>query len=78
MRRIKDVFDKYTFSVLTGFWAMAFLVAGFLVEPTGEIHPSVLTACGEMFGFVAAVTGLEKYKDVSRMKYLKEKEEEGE
>ena len=31
----------------------ALLVAGFLVPPTGVIDPSVLTAVGELFAFVA-------------------------
>ena len=43
---LKDVW----FYVLSGF-AIAFLVAGFLVPPLGAINPTVLTGVGEIFAF---------------------------
>ena len=33
------------------------IVAAFLVPPTGEIHPSVLTAFGEILTFAGAILG---------------------
>ena len=30
---------------------LALITLGFLVPPIGDIHPSVLTAVGELFGF---------------------------
>lgn len=43
---LKDVW----FYILSGF-AIAFLVAGFLVPPLGAINPTVLTGVGEIFAF---------------------------
>lgn len=34
------------------------LIAGFIVKPTGEIHPSVLTALGEILTFAGALFGI--------------------
>lgn len=39
--------------------SIALLVAGFLVPPPGIIHPSVLTAVGELFAFAALGVGFE-------------------
>lgn len=39
------------------------IVAAFIVPPTGEIHPSVLTAFGEILTFAGAVMGIDyRYK----------------
>lgn len=35
------------------------LIAGFTVEPIGVIHPSVLTAFGEILTFVGAIIGID-------------------
>ncbi len=35
------------------------LIAGFVVEPSGEIHPSVLVAFGETLTFAGAVFGVD-------------------
>ena len=35
------------------------IVAAFLVPPTGEIHPSVLTAFGEVLTFAGAILGID-------------------
>lgn len=35
------------------------VVAAFIVPPTGEIHPSVLTAFGEILTFAGAVLGID-------------------
>lgn len=39
--------------------SIALLVAGFVVPPRGVIHPSVLTAVGELFAFAALGVGFE-------------------
>ena len=31
--------------------SLALIALGFLVPPVGDIHPSILTAVGELFGF---------------------------
>lgn len=35
------------------------IIVAFLVPPTGEIHPSVLTAFGEILTFAGAVLGID-------------------
>lgn len=75
-KKFKDVLDKYTFSIIAGLWAMGFLIAGFIVEPPGEIHHSVLTAVGEVFGYVAAVSGIKEWGTNMREKYRMNNEEE--
>ena len=35
------------------------IVVAFVVPPTGEIHPSVLTAFGEILTFAGAVLGID-------------------
>lgn len=51
------------------------IVAAFIVPPTGEIHPTVLTAFGEILTFAGAVLGIDyNYK----FKTHKQKEEEDE
>ena len=37
----------------------ALLIAGFIVPPMGEIHPSVLIAFGEILTFVGALFGID-------------------
>lgn len=67
MRHLKQEFDKLTFKeALTYGLAIASMTAGFvllfmgmLIEPRGEIHPSVLSAFGIILMFVGAVLGLE-------------------
>ena len=39
------------------------LIAGFIAPPLGEIHPSVLTAFGEVLTFSGAILGMDyKYR----------------
>ena len=39
------------------------LIAGFIAPPLGEIHPSVLTAFGEVLTFSGALIGMDyKYR----------------
>lgn len=50
-RIVKDyLLRDVWFYFLSGF-AVAFLIAGFVVPPLGTISPSVLTAVGEIFAF---------------------------
>ena len=42
------------------------LIAGFIVNPTGVIHPSVLTAFGEIVTFAGALFGVD-YKYQTRL-----------
>ena len=52
-------------SVLLVVFGCLLILAGFIVKPTGEIHPSVLTAFGEILTFAGAVIGVDynyKYK----------------
>ena len=44
--------DKPIFYVCLGM-SIALMISGFLLPPTGVIDPSVLTACGILFGFAA-------------------------
>ena len=73
---MRQFLTKYRLNVIVLFFGMALIVAGFIVPPLGVIDGSVLTAMGEVFAFCGAITGLEKYKEVSRMKYLREEEPE--
>jgi hypothetical protein len=41
------------------FTGAALLIAGLCISPAGEIHPSVLVACGEMLTFAGAVFGID-------------------
>ena len=34
------------------------IIAGFIVNPVGEIHPSVLTALGELLTFSGSLFGI--------------------
>ena len=39
------------------------IVAAFIVPPTGEIHPTVLTAFGEILTFAGTILGIDyRYK----------------
>lgn len=68
-RRIREIFDKYTLSVIMTFIGVAFFTASFIVPPLGVIDTSVLTAVGELFGFTAAVSGIHQYGVNARLKY---------
>lgn len=47
--------------LLAGFLTLfgcGFLVAGFMVNPVGQIHDSVLISVGEVFTFAGSVLGI--------------------
>ncbi len=46
-------------AVSIALFGCAMIVAAFIVPPTGEIHPSVLTALGELLTFAGAVMGID-------------------
>ena len=71
-RKFKEVFDKYTVSVIIAFIGVAFFVASFIVPPLGVIDTSVMTAMGELFAFTAAIAGIHQYGQNAKIKYLKE------
>lgn len=47
------------FLILVG---CALIIAGFIVKPNGEIHPSVLGAFGEILCFVGALEGIDYHR----------------
>ena len=52
-------------SILLVVFGCALIAMAFFVPPTGEIHPTVLTAFGEILTFAGAVIGVDyryKYK----------------
>lgn len=64
---------KHTLQLLTSVALVVFgcilITLGFSVDPIGEIHPSVLTAFGEILTFAGAVIGVDyKYKYNSERK----------
>ena len=57
---MKEFYEKYLlknawFHILTAI-AVAFLIASFIVPPTGEISPSVLQGVAELFAFASLGT----------------------
>lgn len=60
-------------AVCMAIFGCCLIVCGFIVDPTGEIHPSVLTAFGEILTFAGAVIGIDySYK----AKILKHRDDE--
>ena len=62
--------------VLLALVGVALLWTGLFIPPIGEIHPSVLTALGEVFTFSGALIGLDYSYKVKTFKYMKEDEDE--
>lgn len=66
MRHLKQEFDKLTFKETLAYCmgmislaaAIVLLFMGLMIDPEGEIHPSVLYAAGLMLMFVAAILGI--------------------
>lgn len=61
MARVREFISKYNLSVITLVIGIVFLTAGFLCPPLGVIDNSVLLGVGEIFGFCAAISGLDTY-----------------
>ena len=52
------------------------IIAGFIVPPTGEIHPSVLAAFGEILTFAGAVLGVDYNYKFKRFMHDKDNDDE--
>lgn len=61
MEKVKGFISKYNLSVVILIVGILFLTAGFLCPPLGAIDNSVLVGVGEIFGFCAAISGLDTY-----------------
>lgn len=61
MEKVKGFISKYNLSVVILIVGVLFLTAGFLCPPLGVIDNSVLVGVGEIFGFCAAISGLDTY-----------------
>lgn len=55
---------------------IALLWTGLFIPPMGEIHPTVLTALGEVFTFSGALIGIDYSYKIKSIKYLNNSEEE--
>lgn len=56
---------QFIMAVVLIFLGCGLLIAGFIVPPLGEIHPSVLIAFGEILTFVGAIIGIDyHYKSI--------------
>ena len=54
---------QLTLSVTLCIFGCIMLLAGFLCPPLGEIHPTILTAFGEVLTFSGALLGMDyKYR----------------
>lgn len=53
----------YLFAVIALLSGIGLCVAGFIVDPTGEIHDSVLWVLGQCLTFVGAVCGISLHLD---------------
>lgn len=59
----KRMHVQYVASIVVLLAGVGLLIAGFCVDPHGEIHPSVLTAFGESLTFVGTVWGIKNVND---------------
>jgi hypothetical protein len=71
---------QFIFAWLLMVIGVTLLFFGFFVEPTGEIHPSVLTAFGEISTLVGAILGIDyrykfKTEELDRMSRNKTEQE---
>ena len=55
-KSVKDCILHNLYFKLFSFFAIALIIASFLVPPMGLIEPSVLAAVGELFGFASLGT----------------------
>lgn len=73
MKRLTEK-QKLTIQLALGVFlalsGVALLWTGLFIDPLGEIHPSVLTALGEVFTFSGALIGIDytyKFKTFTRI-----------
>lgn len=62
MAKWKEIWESAPKMSRIAFWvcllaSVALLTAGFICPPLAEIHPSVLTGVGILFGFATLATG---------------------
>lgn len=74
---------QFVFAWVLAVIGLVLIFLGFFVDPTGEIHPSVLTAFGEILTFSGAILGIDyRYKfktdELDRMNNHNKNEEETE
>lgn len=66
--------EKMTIQLCLGIFlaivGVALLWTGMFLPPLGEIHPSVLTALGEVFTFSGALIGIDYSYKFKTIKYL--------
>ena len=54
---------QFVFAWVLAVIGLVLIFLGFFIDPTGEIHPSVLTAFGEILTFSGAILGIDyRYK----------------
>ncbi len=59
---MKPIFPKdnqYNFAFLLVLLGLAMMFTAMMVPPEGEVHPSVLTAFGEILTFAGAALGMD-------------------
>lgn len=72
---------QFIFAWVLAVIGLVLIFLGFFIDPTGEIHPSVLTAFGEILTFSGAILGIDyRYKfktdELDRMNNRNKNEEE--
>lgn len=58
-RNLNKLTLQLILAVVMAIFGCMMIIAGFIVPPTGEIHPSVLAAFGEILTFAGAVLGID-------------------
>lgn len=74
---------QFVFAWVLAVIGLILIFLGFFVDPMGEIHPSVLTAFGEILTFSGAILGIDyRYKfktdELDKMNNRNKNEEETE
>lgn len=74
---------QFVFAWVLAVIGLVLIFLGFFIDPAGEIHPSVLTAFGEILTFSGAILGIDyRYKfktdELDRMNNRNKNEEETE
>ena len=81
MKRFKTISlkEKMTIQLWLGVFlavvGVALLCAGFFAPPLAQIHPSILTALGEIFTFSGALIGVDYHYKFKTIKYLNSDED---
>lgn len=79
MKRLTDnqkMNIQLALGVFLALCGVALLWTGLFIEPLGEIHPSVLTALGEVFTFSGALIGIDYTYKWKVIRHLRNKEED--